>query len=137
MFRKKKPIPADNGQPVMRGRSASGQAADAERKGAANPLARRFLADAEPATVDLAAPVRFQPAPGAIEDPKTAPLRESSPKTGPVITLDPETGKFYVHAGNEELPVLLQGGAVQTPTELRPGDTIRIGDFEFQFRAVP
>lgn len=128
MFRRKKSpesgrAPSADRQRTPRGRDAA----------AANPLARRFQPDREPATVDLAAPARFQPPSAADEDPHTAALQTDAAKLSRLVSCDPHTGKFYVHPGGETGPVLLQGEVVRAPTELRPGDTIRVGDFEFLF----
>jgi hypothetical protein len=95
-------------------------------------LARRFQPDREPATVDLAAPARFHPPSAADDNPQTAALQTDAAKLSRVVSCDPLTGKFYVHPGGETWPVLLQGEAVRAPTELRPGDTIRIGEFEIR-----
>jgi len=134
MFRKKKSTesgPGSSGtqRPVPRGRDAAGAGAD-------NPLARRFRPEHEPDTIDLAAPARFQPAPSAQEDPQTAALQTDASQLARVVSRDPQTGKFYIHPGRpgaENSPVLLQGEPVRAPTELRPGDTIRLGDFELRF----
>lgn len=125
MFRRKKSpesgrSPPEPSQPLLRGRDAAAE----------NPLARRFQPDREPATVDLAAPARFH---AAADDPQTAALQTDAAKLHRVISHDPRTGKFYIHPGGADSPVLLQGEVVRAPTELRPGDTIRIGDFEFRF----
>jgi hypothetical protein len=138
MFRKKKSpesglAPSDSQRPVLRGRDAAGAGAD-------NPLARRFRPEREPDTVDLTAPARFQPAPSAPEDPHTAELQTDASKLARVVSHDPQTGKFYIHPGHpggEGGPVFLQGEPVRAPTELRPGDTIRLGDFEFRFLSRP
>jgi hypothetical protein len=138
MFRRKKtpesgPAPTAGARPVLRGRDAAGASAD-------NPLARRFRPEREPDTVDLSAPARLQPAPSAPEDPQTAALQTDAARLARVISHDPRTGKFYVHPGRpdaENGPVLLQGEPVRAPTELRPGDTIRLGDFEFRFLLQP
>jgi hypothetical protein len=71
--------------------------------------------------------------PAAPEDPHTAALQTDVAKLARVVSCDPQTGKFYIHPGGVGGPVLLQGEPVRAPTELRPGDTIRAGDFEFRF----
>lgn len=124
IFRKKKAPPPSGGPSVPRGRGEPGAGGD-------NPLARRFRPDPEPATVDLAEPVRFHEPPAG-EGPSTTPLRKDPKTLGRVISRDPATGKFYVHPGPEDCPVLLERETVQAPTELRRGDTIRVGDAEFR-----
>lgn len=128
MFRRKKSpgsadMPSDERQRTPRGRDG---AAD-------NPLARRFQPNSEPATIDLVAPARFHSPPAADEDPHTAGLQTDASKLGRVVSCDVLTGKFYIHPGGEAWPVLLQGEEVRAPTELRPCDIIRVGDFEFRF----
>jgi hypothetical protein len=132
MFRKKKSPDTTATQPVMRGRA---QAAP-DRGAGDNPLARRFRADAEPATIDLAGPARF-PADVDSDDPKTAALQTDATQLGRVISHDPETGKFYIHPGTADLPVTLQGEPVVAPTELRRGDTLRVGATEIRFGSAP
>ena len=68
-----------------------------------------------------------EPADLGSEDPKTAALQTDVSKLGRIISLDPDTGKFYIHPGTADLPVTLQGEPVLAPTELRRGDTIRVG----------
>jgi hypothetical protein len=145
MFRRKKTPesclgPSDKQRPLPRGRDAADagpQAAKAaDRAAADNPLARRFRPEREPATVDLSAPARFPAASAAPEDPQTATLQTDAAQLMRVVSCDPQTGKFYIHPGHPDgagAPVLLQGEPVRAPTELRPGDTIRAGDFEFRF----
>ena len=135
MFRKKKTPLASDGQAVPRGRTPRAKAEGAARKAVDNPLARRFQADSEPPTVDLAAAPRFQSAQPGRDDPKTAPLRSDSAQLSRIVSFEPGTGKFYIHPGPEGLPVTLQGEPVAAPTELRRGDVIRLGDAEFQFRS--
>ena len=101
-----------------------------------NPLARRFRQDAEPATVDLSQPARFPPSETAADDPATAELQTDATRLGRILSRDPGTGKLYVHPGTAEQPVLLQGEPVSAPTELRAGDTLRIGDTEIHIRSV-
>ena len=137
MFSKKKSSPGGNGQPVLRGRTATGSDTGAPRKGANNPLARRFQADSEPPTVDLTGPARFPTGSRGAEDPKTAPLQTDAAKLSRLISHDPGSGKFYIHPGTESAPVLLQGEPVQAPTELRRGDTIRVGPTEIRFGISP
>jgi len=128
MFRKKKTPDTAATRPVPRGRNDAAP----ERGGGTNPLARRFRADAEPATIDLAGPARF-PADVGSEDPKTAALQTDASKLGRIISHDPETGKFYIHPGTADLPITLQGEPVLAPTELRRGDAIRVGALEIHF----
>jgi hypothetical protein len=137
MFSKKKSSPAGNGQPVLRGRTSAKPDTGPRHKGPNNPLARRFQADSEPPTVDLVGPARFPDAPGGDEDPKTAPLQTDATKLSRLISHDPGSGKFYIHPTAEGTPVLLQGEPVRAPTELRRGDTIRVGQTEIRFENVP
>ena len=137
MFSKKKSSSAGSDQPVFRGRTAGDSDAAALRKRPGNPLARRFLADSEPPTVDLAGPARFPAAARGDEDPKTAPLQTDAAKLCRLISHDPGSGKFYIHPGTEDAPVLLQGEPVRAPTELRRGDSIRVGPTEIHFGEGP
>ena len=132
MFRKKKSVSSQSGDRVLRGRTPAAKRAGAERQASGNPLARRFLLDSEPPTVDLAATPRFQPTENI--DPETAPLATGAAQLGRFISREPESGKFYIHPGPQDMPVTLQGEPVSAPTELRRGDVIRIGDAEFHFR---
>ena len=118
MFRKKKPP-----QPLQ---------------GETNPLARRFRQDAEPDTIDLAQPARFPPPDEALPDPDplTAELQTDAARLARLLSRDPGTGKLYVHPGSESEPVRLQDEPVRAPTELRAGDTIRLGTAEIQIRAL-
>jgi hypothetical protein len=137
MFSKKKSSSAGDGQPVLRGRTSAKPDTDPRRKGPDNPLARRFQADSEPPTVDLVGPARFPDAPGGDEDPKTAPLQTDATKLSRLISHDPGSGKFYIHPVTEGAPVLLQGEPVRAPTELRRGDTIRVGQTEIRIENAP
>lgn len=138
MFSRKKTASTPPGStPAMRGRD-SNQAAET----APNPLARRFQADSEPDTIDLADPGRFH-APGAQAEPETSspdPDPAQTPETPAVakplhevLTIDKVTGKFYVHPTSDGPAVLLGGQAVTAATELRPGDRIQVGDAQFEF----
>ena len=134
IFRKNKPAhEPENKSPTMRGRE------DESGKRAANALARRFLVEDEPETIDLAGPPGFPGAEsqGEPETRVTAVVQEptGSAERSSLITREPETGKFYVQAGSSETPVFLAGEAVTAPTELRKGDRIRIGEAEFEFLA--
>jgi hypothetical protein len=135
IFRKKQAPAPPSGPPVLRGRGDSGSSTKADAGAGENPLARRFQPDAEPATVDLADPARFhepdQPQADPQLDPQTQSLRKDPETLGRVISRDTATGKFYIHPGGEDCPVLLENEAVLAPTELRTGDTIRVGDSEF------
>lgn len=137
MFRKKKTPLTPGGQAVPRGRTSPAKGEGTARKAAGNPLARRFQAESEPPTIDLAAAPRFQPAQPGSDDPKTAALRTDSAQLSPIISFEPGTGKFYLHPGSGVLPVILQGEPVAAPTELRRGDVIRVGEAEFQFHSRP
>ena len=131
IFRKKQDSATPNGPAVPRGRGGSGPPAKEGAPGSGNPLARRFQGDAEPATVDLADPARFHAPPQSKESPQTTSLQKHPESLGRVISRDAATGKLYVHPGTEDCPVLLQNEAVLAPTELRRGDTIRVGDAAF------
>lgn len=132
MFRKKKSPETAAARPVLRGRTDAAP----DRGAGDNPLARRFRVDAEPATIDLSGPARF-PAEGSGGDSKTAALQTDAAKLGRIISHDLETGKFYIHPGTADLPVTLQGEPVLAPTELRRGDTIRVGATEIRFGSAP
>jgi len=139
MFSRKKPANTPgSGQPVLRSRE---NAAGSQRE---NPLARRFHADDEPDTIDLEDPGRFHSSVDEVDPPTTRYLDESEETAvesderqvhegSRLITLDPDSGKFYIHPGEGELEVLLGGKPVFSPTELRPGDQIKIGSSEFHF----
>ncbi len=131
MFRRKKPSADDASRPLLRGRSSATGSGDAAGQG--NPLARRFQADSEPATIELAAPAALRPEPGPDADPQTKSLQTRASDLSPVISHDPGTGKFYIHPGGPGLPVTLQGEPVQAPTELRRGDSVGCGSFEIHF----
>lgn len=121
---------------MPRGRGDSGPGTKVGGPSGDNPLARRFRSDAEPATVDLADPARFHEPP-AEEDPNTAPLHTDASTLGRIISRDPATGKFYVHPGTGDCPVMLEHETVRAPTELRRGDTIQVGDAEFRLLGPP
>lgn len=134
IFKKDKPDPGpENDLHAMRGRdSESG-------KRGANALARRFLVDDEPDTIDLAGPGGFHGS-SADDEPDTRVAGEPAEDAAPpfresVISCDPDTGKFYVHPGSPGATVLLGGEAVTSATELRKGDRVRIGEAEFEFLA--
>jgi hypothetical protein len=132
MFNRKKPRaeePIGVAQPRGRTGAASPQAGQ-------NPLARRFLDDAEPDTVDLAEPGRYHAATG--DEPETRETGVSAAAADTrrsLLTLDAVTGKFYLQPGCEDHPVRLNGVVVKTPSELRRGDRLQIGDHEFEFLA--
>jgi hypothetical protein len=136
MFSKKKDPSTDSERPALRGRAAAGVGSSATGRGTDNPLARRFQADREPPTVDLAGPAGFRESPGGEQDPQTTPLQMDASKLGRLISHDSESGKFYIHPGAEAAAVLLQGEPVRAPTELRRGDVIQIGDTEIHFRSA-
>jgi hypothetical protein len=137
MFSKKKSSSAGDGQPVLRGRTSAKPDTGPRSKGPNNPLARRFQADSEPPTVDLVGPARFPDVPRDDEGPKTASLQTDATKLSRLISHDPGSDKFYIHPATEGTPVLLQGEPVRAPTELRRGDTIRVGQTEIRFENVP
>lgn len=139
MFNRRKPPSG----PAERNSLPRGRESEPGESQPANPLARRFLDQGEPATVDLAEPGRFH-APGDDAEPETADTLAAG--SGPaavgdaaesdwlaVVSLDPRTGKYYIHPGADNLPVTLGDEPVTAPTELRKGDRIRIGSAEFEF----
>jgi hypothetical protein len=132
IFRRNKPVPDPDKQiPAPRGRDSGG----GPGQRGANALARRFLVDEEPATTDLSGPAGF---PAASPEPETQtgvplPSDATAPEKPQLISHDPDTGRFYVHPGTPEVPVLLEGEAVTERTELHRGDRIRIGEAEFVF----
>ena len=65
----------------------------------------------------------------------TGPAATAAGAHNDLISRDPETGKFYVHPGDSDTPVLLGGDPVTAPTELRKGDRIGVGGAEFEFLA--
>lgn len=105
-----------------------------------SPLARRFDPTAEPDTVDLADPGRFhapsEPPPAEpdtrVGEPGRAAARAGT--ASPLLTRDAATGKIHLHPG-EGVVVLLNGHAVESPTELRRGDRLEIGGAVFEFLA--
>jgi hypothetical protein len=136
MFNRKKPQPgARSSASKPRGRDGG-----ATPQPGQNPLARRFLGDAEPDTVDLDEPGRFHALPGDEADESAT--RETGGAAAPgtdarqaVVTVDAATGKFYLQPGTDAQPVRLNGLAVEAPTELRRGDRLQVGVHEFEFLA--
>jgi hypothetical protein len=132
IFRKNKPASGSGSEShSMRGRDS-----EPGKKGA-NALARRFLVDDEPETIDLASPGKF-PESGSETEPETRVGSDAIDEPAAadrlqLLSQDTETGKFYVHPGAPGHPVLLAGEPVSAATELRKGDRIRIGDAEFEF----
>lgn len=134
IFKKNKP-PGESARPAQapRGRgTAPGK----------NPLARRFVDDEEPDTIDLRGPAGFPAGEGekGDDEPDTrlasgAPAGAPSKTWAGIISHDAETGKFYALPGTPEAPVMLGGEPITAPTELRRGDRIRIGAAEFEFLA--
>jgi hypothetical protein len=126
IFRRKKPsaTPGD-GQGVMRGRDSA--------ENSSNPLARRFHPEDEPDTIDLQQPEGFSEEPGTAESGVSPawPAPTTSEALS-VVAVDPGTGKFYVQPGRGDSLVYLGDEVVRTPTELRRGDRIRVGDIELQ-----
>ena len=134
IFRKNKQAPEPGGtNAAMRGRDSQ------PGKRSSNALARRFLVDDEPDTIDLAGPAGF-PGSENPDEPETR-VASAAPQDVPVpglvgiIGQNPDTGKFYVHAGTAETPVFLGDEPVTAPTELRKGDRVRVGGAEFEFLA--
>lgn len=132
MFKRRKPdSDARHAASAPRGRAAAGASAEGT-----NPLARRFLAESEPDTVDLAEPGRFHVPPAdAEQEPDTQVTATAAEGRQALITLDDVTGKFYLHPGTDANPVRLNGAEVEAPTELRRGDRLRVGVHEFEFLA--
>lgn len=134
IFRKNKPAPGPGDtNHAMRGRDSE----PGDR--GASALARRFLVDDEPDTIDLVEPGMF-PESGRGEEPETRETSVDTPEsTGPerngFISRDPETGKFYVHPGDTETQVMLGGEPVTAATELRKGDRIEMAGATFEFLA--
>jgi hypothetical protein len=140
MFSRKKTARSRTASPhVLRGRD------NARAREDDNPLARRFLADDEPDTIDLDDPSRFHAPPDTPADSPTTEYFEDAPPPAEtlsdpehaerpgVLSRDAETGKFYVLPGQGDAEILLNDHAVRSPTELRPGDRISVGVAEFRF----
>lgn len=133
IFRKNKPAATpENNKPSMRGRDG-----DTGRDGP-SPLARRFVPGDEPETIDLVGPAGFHAGASEAEPETQVTATEPAPESAEtgrsgILSHDPGTGKFYVHPGNAESPVLLAGEPVTAITELRKGDRICIADAEFEF----
>ena len=124
IFRRKKQTDAPAQTPVLRGRDRV--------ENSDNPLARRFHPEDEPDTIDLQQPAGFNTEPGTAD---LAAKRQATERLD-IITLVPETGKIYAQRGDGDVTVFLDGEPVQAPTELRPGDRIRIGNLELQLSRV-
>jgi len=124
IFRRKKQTVTPASPPVMRGRGSI--------ENSDNPLARRFHPQDEPDTIDLQQPAGFNAEPGTAD---LAPKR-SAPENLGVVTLASETGKIYAQPGKGDQVVYLDGEAVLAPTELRPGDRVRVGNLELQISRV-
>ena len=124
IFRRKKQTVAPVDPPAMRGRDRV--------ENVDNPLARRFQPLDEPDTIDLQQPAGFNP------EPDTADVAASraTPGSLAVIALAADTGKIYAQPGKDDQAVYLDGEAVLAPTELRPGDRVRIGNLELQLSRV-
>jgi len=127
----------DGGPHVLRGRDGPANGSHLATGDHGNPLARRFQADDEPETVDLLKPGK----PDRAADPATRDLSERSdareaPAGQALVRFAEKTGKFYLLPGSENSPVRLNGTTVAAATELRPGDRIEAGGFEFRFQAV-
>ncbi len=120
IFRRKKQTDIPAQTPAMRGRDRA--------ENSENPLARRFHPEDEPDTIDLQQPAGFNTEPGTAD----LSARRQAPESLSVITLNPATGKIYAQQRGGDLTVFLDGEPVRTPTELRPGDRVRIGDLELQ-----
>ena len=129
IFRKNKPADGpDDDNHTLRGRDSE------PGKRGANALARRFLVDDEPETIDLAGGGGFHE---SAPEPETRVTSEAPADTGSqdrqaLLSHDPETGKFYVRPGTPESPVLLNGAVVDSTTELRKGDRIAMAGAEFE-----
>ena len=133
IFRKNKPAATPgNDKSSMRGRDG-GSGHDSP-----SPLARRFVPGDEPETIDLVGPGGFH-AEATEAEPETQvtstepPVESAGSDRAGILSHDPDTGKFYVHPGSAESPVMLAGEPVTATTELRKGDRISIADAEFEF----
>ena len=128
VFRKKSPSKSA-GAPnhVLRSRDLAGPAGGGDD----NPLARRFHPQDEPDTVDLRDPGRFH-AVAESGDPPTSDLRGDGDSRESLISRDPGNGKFYLQPAPDR-SLRLNGEAVDSATELRPGDRIDIDGCRFEF----
>lgn len=129
IFRRNKPATPSAGKtPVLRGRD-SAEHSD-------NPLARRFHPEDEPDTIDLQQPAGFTDEPGTADLAEKSSGKSSVKSTADshvgIVSMAPDTGKFYVQPGNAENMTFLGDEPVQAPTELRPGDCIRVGKLELR-----
>ena len=122
--RKKRQTDVSAQTPVLRGRDRV--------ENSVNPLARRFHPEDEPDTIDLQQPAGFNTEPGTAE----LSARRQAPESLGIINLVPETGKIYVQRGDGDLTVFLDDEPVLAPTELRPGDRVRIRNLELQISRV-
>jgi len=127
IFRRNKPATDSAGKtPVLRGRDSA--------ENSDNPLARRFHPEDEPDTIDLQQPAGFTDEPGTAElaeqSPGKSPVKSSADSQVGIVSMAPETGKFYVQPGSAENMIYLGDEPVLAPTELRPGDRIRVGKLE-------
>jgi hypothetical protein len=126
--RNKSETPSEGKTPVLRGRDTA--------ESTNNPLARRFHPEDEPDTIDLQQPEGFTDEPGTAD--LTKQPAEKSPVKTPVdtpigiVSMMPETGKFYVQPGAGDHLTYLGDEPVLAPTELRPGDCIRVGKLELR-----
>jgi len=131
IFRRTKPVtPSESKTPVLRGRDSA--------ENGDNPLARRFHPEDEPDTIDLQQPEGFNEEPGTKDLAAKsstaisagAPVATAVGEQVDIVSMVSETGKFYVQPGNSEDAIYLGDEPVVTPTELRPGDRIRVGKYE-------
>jgi len=124
IFSRKKQTVAPASPPVMRSRDRV--------ENHDNPLARRFHPEDEPDTIDLQQPTGFNDEPGTAELAK----KLTASETVDILTFSSETGKIYAHPGQVDQQVYLDDEAVLAPTELRPGDRLRIGKLELYLSRV-
>jgi len=125
IFRRRKQSEVPAITPVMRTR-------ESVDKGD-NPLARRFHPEDEPDTIDLAQSSGFP------DEPDTSERKaEKSLLAGlGLITLVEETGKMYAQPGTGNDVVYLGDEPILAPTELRPGDRVRVGELELRISKIP
>ena len=102
VFRRKKNDETHRQPPAMRGRHSIESGPAADKSPGQNPLARRFMDDDEPDTVDLEEPARFRETPGGEQQETTTRLLAGEPDktesmTGPAE--DPVTGFLVVISG--------------------------------------
>lgn len=125
IFRRRKQSEVPAFTPVMRTRESVD---DGD-----NPLARRFHPDDEPDTIDLTHPSGFPAEPDTSERTTQKALLAGLG----LVTLVEETGKLYAQPGSGNEVVYLGDEPVLAPTELRPGDRVRVGEIELRISKIP